>query len=510
MPPQPTLTERAPGRWAQTGPTAVALLAGLLHTAAFAPLGWWPLQIAALALLVLLLRDATPRRAAFRAWCFALAWLASGLWWLHISMHQFGNLPWAVAAMAVLLLSAALALYYAGAAWVWARWRRSRAGVDALRFAACWLGAELARGMLFTGFPWLAGGYAHTDGLFAPLAPWVGVYGIGAVAAWLAAGLALRWTQAAWLPLALAGAAWIAPQDFTRSSGTLSVSLLQPNVPQDLKFDEGQLQRILDWHAQALARAQGQLVLTSESVIPLPLALLDPAQVRRLSEPFSGPAQSERRALLGVFLGDEVQGYTNSLVELRGLSQPQQGVYRYGKQHLLPFGEFIPPGFGWFVRAMNIPMADQVPGNSDARLEVGGQRVRPLICYEDLFGEDIAASVVGPQAATVLANATNLAWFGRHMVQDQHLQFSRMRSLEFQRPIVRATNTGATAVVDHRGQVTSRLAPLATGTLEAQVQGRSGETPYARWLARLGLWPLVLVALATLLATRFVKSSRSS
>jgi apolipoprotein N-acyltransferase len=492
-----------PGPWA----VALALLAGAAHTASFAPLGLWPLQIVSVAVLVALMREASARNAAFLAWLFALAWLTSGLWWLHISMHQFGHIAWPLAALGVVLLAGALALYWAAAAWLWARWRRGSAAVDALRFAACWLGAELARGMALTGFPWLAGGYAHTDGLLAPAAPWIGVYGIGALAAWLSAALALRAWQSLALPLLMAGAAWVVPQDFTRSSGTLSVSLLQPNVPQDLKFDPEQLQRILDWHVAALARAQGQLVVTSESVIPLPLALLAPEAVAALRQPFS---KGERAALLGVFLGDEVQGYTNSLVGLSATSHPLRpqapGFYSYGKRHLLPFGEFIPPGLGWFVRAMAIPLADQEPGRSTAPLIVAGQRIRPLICYEDLFGEDIAASVVGEGAATVLANATNLAWFGRHMVQDQHLQFSRMRALEFQRPVVRATNTGATAVVDHRGMVTQRLAPLKADILEAQVQGRIGSTPYALWLARFGLWPLVALAVLVLVAARLVRA----
>jgi apolipoprotein N-acyltransferase len=489
-------------------PPLAAVLAGGLHTAAFAPLGWWPLQLLSLVALAALIQPASPKQAALLAWLFGVAWLASGLWWLHISMHQFGGIPWVLAALAVLLLAAALSLYYALAAWVWARWRRDRPGVDALRFAACWLGAELARGMLLTGFPWLAGGYAHTDGFFAPAAPWVGVYGMGALAAWVAAALALKAWRGLAVPLALAGLAWVTPRDFTRSTGMLTVSLLQPNVAQNLKFDAEQVQRTLAWHQAAFAQAKGKLVISSESVIPLPLSMLPTQAVAGLREPF---LQGGRAALLGIFLGDEQQGYTNSLVGLSADSDPlQSSRYAYGKRHLLPFGEFIPPGFGWFVRAMNIPMSDQEAGRSTAPLLVAGQRVRPLICYEDLFGEDIAASVVGDGAATLLVNATNLAWFGRRMVQDQHLQFSRMRALEFQRAVVRATNTGATAVVSHRGEVVQRLAPLQDGILEAEVEAREGSTPYARWLARWGLWPWVLIVAATLVATRFVKSKRPS
>jgi len=493
-------------RW----PAAEALAAsgGLLHTASFAPTGAWPLQILGLALLALALEGAvTARRAAWLGWLFALCWLASGFWWLFISMHRYGGIAAPLAAAAVILLAAALALYYALAAAVWARLRTPSAWLNAPLFAACWLLAELARGVLFTGFPWIAGGYAHTEGPLAAWAPWVGVYGIGALAAWIAAAAAGAWRQrrrpahAAALilpPLAVAVCGLALPSQFTRSSGPLSVTLLQSNIAQDLKFEPEHVERVLQWHRDALATARGSLVLTPESSIPLPLGFLDDPTLAALRAPF---AQGVRAALVGIFTGSDAVGYTNSVVGLSATSDPASATaYRYGKRHLLPFGEFIPPGFGWFVDAMKIPIGDQARGTSIVPLSVAGQRVRPLICYEDLFAEDIVDSVVGDGAATVLANSTNLAWFGATMVQDQHLQFSRMRALEFQRPVVRATNTGATAAVDHLGRVTARLPPLVVGALETSVEGRIGSTPYARWLAGWGLWPLVLCAAAILVA----------
>jgi apolipoprotein N-acyltransferase len=491
-------------RWPAAG--ALAAVGGLLNTAAFAPTGAWPLQILGLGLLALALQGAlTTRRAAWLGWLFALCWLASGFWWLFISMHRYGGLAAPLAALAVLLLAAALALYYALATAVWARLRTPQAWLNAVLFAACWLLAELGRGLLFTGFPWIAGGYAHTEGPLARWAPWIGVYGIGALAAWIAAAAASAWPQrrrpacAAALilpPLAVAACGLALPGQFTRSSGSLSVTLLQSNVAQDLKFEPAQVERVLQWHRDALAAARGSLVLTPESSIPLPLGLLDRQTLAALRAPF---VQGERAALVGVFSGSDAVGYTNSLVGLSATSDPATATaYQYGKRHLLPFGEFIPPGFGWFVEAMNIPIGDQARGRSTVPLSVAGQRVRPLICYEDLFAEDIVDSVIGDDAATVLANSTNLAWFGAVMVQDQHLQFSRMRALEFQRPIVRATNTGATAAVDHLGRVTARLPPLVVGALDTSVEGRIGATPYASWLAAWGLWPLVGCAAAIL------------
>ena len=496
---------------------ALAALGGLAHTASFAPLDAWPLQIAGLLLLALALDGAQPRRAALLGWLFAFCWLGSGFWWLYISIHRYGGVAAPLAAAAVALLAATLALYYALAAAACARLRSAHAALDAALFAACWLLAELARGVLFTGFPWIAGGYAHTQGPLAAWAPWIGVYGIGAVSAWIAAAAAAawharqRWPRVAALllpPAAILALGLVLPSEFTRAAGSLSVTLLQSNMPQELKFEALQIERTLRWHREALASARGTLVLTPESSIPMPLGLLDNATLAAMRAPF---AQGERAALVGIFTGNDSAGYTNSVIGLSAASDPaRKDFYRYGKRHLLPFGEFIPPGFGWFVRAMDIPIGDQERGQSILPLDVGGQRVRPLICYEDLFAEDIAASVVGEGAATVLANVTNLAWFGAAMVQDQHLQFSRMRALELQRPIVRATNTGATAVVDHRGRIAARLPPLVEGALEASVEGRIGATPYARWLAAWGLAPLALGAATVIGAAAIARRRRSA
>ncbi len=466
---------------------ALALLAGVLHTASFSPSPAWWLQPLALAWLIGACDGARARRAALTGALFGVGWLSSGLWWLYISMHDFGHLPAAVSALAVLALALFLSTYYALAMGLAARWSAGAAPWRrVLAFAAAWLAAELARATLFTGFPWIASGYAHAQGPLATFAPYVGVYGITALAALVAASLALRrWALLGALAAIIAGAQFL-PQDFTRSTGTLAVSLVQPNIPQDQKFDRERFDHNLDQLLALIEAARGQVVITPESVLPVPLAFLDEAHVQRLREDAAA-----RPLLLGTFLGNSTDGFVNSLAGI-GFAQP----YDYGKRHLLPFGEFIPPGFHWFVTAMNIPMDDQASGSHQRALPFAGQRLRPLICYEDLFGEDVVASALdrGEAAATVFVNASNLAWFGPRMVQDQHLQFSQMRALEFQRPIVRATNTGATAHVDHRGRVRERLPAEQAGVLEVNVDGRTGETPYVRWLATLGLWPLWALA----------------
>lgn len=476
------------------GAALAALAAGLLQAASFAPSHAWWLQILSLAALAVLAWTAPPRRAALLGWCFGLGWLAGGLWWLYISLHDFGGLFAPLAAAAVLLLAALLSLYPALALAGFAA-LRGPAWLRVPLFACAWLAAELARASWFTGFPWIAGGYAHSIGPLTAWAPWVGVYGIGFLAALAAAALAALARERRWQPTAamavLLAAGLALPQDFTQSVGRLSLTLLQPNVPQSQKFDPALIDANLEQLLLQIEAARTPLVVTPESVLPLPMDYLKPEPLQRLLL-----ASRERVVWLGTFLGSDAEGWVNSM---RALHQGN-AVHDYGKRHLLPFGEFIPPGFAWFVRLLHIPIDSQAAGQHQRPLPVQGLRLRPLICYEVLFGEDVVASAVdGADAAEAFVNTSNLAWFGRLMVQDQHLQFSQLRALEFQRPVLHATNTGTTAHVDHRGQVLARLQPLTRGALEVEVDGRRGSTPYARWLHAAGLWPLWLLALAPFL-----------
>jgi apolipoprotein N-acyltransferase len=471
---------------------------GALQTVAYVATWAWGLQLACVAALAALVARASPRRAALAGVGFGTAWVAAGTWWLFVSMHRYGGLPAWMAVLAVLALAAFLSLYLALGLAAFARWRCRRPGADALLFAAVWLLAELARGVIFTGFPWVASGYAQVDAPLAALAPWLGVYGTGAVAAGLAARAALGWRSGgtarrrATGVLGAVGAllvlALLPVPDFTRPTGSLAVTLLQGNVPQDEKFEPTHQAAAVEWHLTALLAARGDLVVAPETALPLlpqqmPEGLWDGLQQRFAAGPTA--------ALLGLPLGDEKVGYTNSAAGLA----PGQPMYRYDKQHLVPFGEFIPTGFRWFTEMMNIPLGDFNRGPLVApSFVVKGERIAPNICYEDLFGEELAARFGDAASApTLLANISNIGWFGRTIAIDQHLQISRQRSLELQRPMLRATNTGATVVIDHRGRVAAQLAPHTRGVLVAEVTGREGLTPYARWAAAFGLWPLWLL-----------------
>jgi apolipoprotein N-acyltransferase len=514
---------------------ALALLAGLLQAWSVAtPWGgqpaWW-LQMASLAALVALLRHApSVRAAALLGWLFALSWLTGSVWWLFISMHTFGGLPAPLAALAVLALCGFLALYYAAACAVYQRFSalvQVSTAQAAIIFAAVWLLAELARDTWFTGFPWAAGGYAHVDGPLAALAWLVGQYGIVFVAAVFASYLArLISRQRAPRTLADIGlglvmlsmlAGWVvqsikptAAQEIagSASAGRVSVALLQGNIPQGEKFDSSKgIPIALDWYAQQLSQATATLVVAPETAIPLLPQQLPDNYWAALQQRFQTGQQA---ALVGIPLGTYEQGYTNSVI---GLSPPaklpgevngmQPQPYRYDKHHLVPFGEFTPTFFKWFTRMMNIPLGDFNRGAvGQDSFNWAGQRWAPNICYEDLFGDELAARFKDASTApTVLVNISNIGWFGNSIAIDQHLHISRMRALEFGRPMLRATNTGPTVIIDHTGRVTYSLPRHTRGTLVGEVQGRTGITPYAWWAARLGLWPLWLLGVGVLAVT---------
>lgn len=515
---------------------ALMLLAGALQAASlawpligFEALGlqqgqpvWW-LQLLALALLAHRLLDCRLpngagdwRGAALWGGLFSTAWLAATFWWMFVAMHTYGGLAAALAALAVLLLAALLALYYAAVCGLFVCLKPINTSSSAIIFAALWLLAELARGRWLSGFGWGAVGYAHVEGPLAGFAPWLGSYGLCALAAGLAMTLAqaLRagvWRQRA-TPVLAAGLLLSLAQalpngvETQASNGSLSVTLLQGNIAQDEKFETGSgVPLALAWYAEQLGHSTSALVIAPETAIPVLPQQLPPDYWAGLQQRFANGAQA---ALLGTPLGNYELGYTNSVL---GLKPGQSVPWRYDKQHLVPFGEFIPPWFKWFTAMMNIPLGDFNRGApNQPAFEWQGQRIAPNICYENLFSEELAPQFLNPeQAPTLFVNISNLAWFGNSLARDQHLQIARMRALEFDRAFLLATNTGATAIVDHRARVTHSLARDTRGALSGEVQGRSGITPYAWWSARWGLWPWWLLVLG-LLAWAVRQSLRKS
>ncbi len=468
----------------------------------FAPTALAPLPVlSAAGLLWLWQGAAAPRRAAALGFAFGMGLFLTGVSWVYISLHDYGDMPAALAAVATLLFCAFLALYPALVGYLQARLGGPLAARQLVLIPALWALSEWLRGWIFTGFPWLSLGYSQAESPLRGYAPLAGVFGLSWLVLLCAALLLAlmrptrRGAAVAALALVLGLGYGLDRIEWTQPQGApITVSLLQGNIAQDLKWDAGRFASTVQLYQRMIERSAARLTILPETAIPRFLDLLDPALVSAL-------AASARRhggdLIVGVPLRDGAGRYYNSAISL-GASPSQ----RYDKIHLVPFGEFIPPGFGWVLSILKIPLADFSRGSTaQAPLALAGQKIAVDICYEDAFGEEIIRPL--PQA-TLLVNVSNVAWFGDSLAPHQHLQISQLRALETGRGMLRATNTGMTAIIDHHGHVVAALPAFTQGTLSGSAQGRSGATPYVRW----GNAPLLL--LATLLCCVYALRHRKS
>lgn len=480
---------------------ALALLAGALMPLAFAPHDYFPLAIVSLALLFASWLAATAGRAFWRGFLFGLAMFGFGVHWVYISIHGYGGVAVPLALFLSALLVMYMALFPALLGYLLVRFvpglgARSAVSKLLLVFPAAWCLSELLRGWLFTGFPWLSLGYSQIDSPLSGIAPLLGVYGVSWAAALAAALLLSLLLQRAWRArfasalalLALFGAAQaLSTLDWTRPAGEMvRVSLVQGNIPQELKWDDSVYQSTFDLYRRLTrAHKDSDLVVWPETAVP------DFYHVAKgeLGEIWREARQHHTDLLVGVlYLDQDSRHYYNALL---GLSEQESF---YFKSHLVPFTEYLPLRalFGDLVDFMQVPMSNFSAGRIDqAPLSLAGNPIGMSICYEDVFGEELVRVV--PQA-TMLANVSNDGWFGDSGAAWQHLQIARMRALEAGRPLLRATNTGVSSIMDHRGDVMAMSELNITDVVSAEVEPRAGLTPYVRFR---NTPVLVLVLVAT-------------
>ena len=510
-------------------PFAQAFGWGFLGVAAFAPFALWPLGIVCWAALYLLLRAAqNKRQAAGIGFFFGLGQFLTGVSWVYVSMHDIGGMPMLISLAATVLFAAYLAIYPLLTGVGFALCLAGRAGAHAssatrldsglfrpLLFAACWLLAEWLRGTLFTGFPWLNLGYTQAPpSPLAGYAPIIGGYGLSFIAAWLgglSGELWLRLRNNAWhwssslnpqslLVAALViGGVLLHQISWTKAEGPpLKVSLLQGNVPQSMKWQPEQYVQTLITYFQLARNNPATLIVLPETAIP---SMLSEAPAEFLQDLQRIGQEQRGNILMGVPTGEnakERSWYANSAVSM-GIDPLQI----YNKVHLVPFGEITPPGFGWFLKMINMPLPNFRAGEADQPLmQLSHQLIAVNICYEDIFGSAIAQRA---DESTLMVNMSNTAWFGDSLAQPQHLQIAQVRALENGRPMLRATNTGMTAVIDPQGERQAVLAAFTRSALVASVQGMSGTTPYQRWLD----WPIIAVSLAILAWGLFTRRRHS-
>jgi len=478
----------------------IAALAGALLPLAFAPFGYYLLAPVCLASLMLVWIKATPRQAFARGYVFGVASFLAGMYWVYISIHGFGGAHPLLAGMATLALVAILAFFPAAVGWTAARWfGLAGPGAWLATVPALWVLAEWLRGWVFSGMGWLSLGYSQADSWLmgyaavggVQLMSWTVVLSAGALLTLLrgtgrSRGLAVAVLAAVWAPAYfLWQHRWTSPD-----SDVVTVALAQGAVAQELKWQPTQFVATLELYRDLTRQAAGSdLIIWPEAAIPALYSRIEDY----LREIGGLAARDGSTVLLGVLRQDPDTGAVqNALVALG--DEPAF----YVKRHLVPYGEYFPvPNFvrDW-LRLLDLPYTDISPGPPDQPpLRVGRQRLALTICYEDLFG---AEQLHYMPDASLLVNVSNDAWFGDSIAPHQHLEIARVRAAEVGRYLLRATNTGITAIIDPSGRVVARSPQFESHLLKGAVQGLAGSTPYALW----GNYAVVLLALIVLIVQR--------
>jgi len=476
-----------------------ALLAGALLPLAFAPYNWVVFALLSPAALFYLWRDADRKQAIWLSYAFGIGFFGLGVSWVSVSMVRYGGVALPLASLLTFLFAIILSSYIALLAYIFKRFfsQHSFTRQTLLVLPALWSLSEWLRGWLFTGFPWLNLGYSQTDGPLAGLAPLFGVYGLGYL---LALGAALLlWAfcgnkrqrlialaaavSVSLLSLAMSQYPWASPY-----KEKIKVSLLQGNVPQNLKWEKDYRQASIDLYMRMTREHfDSQLIIWPETALPAYYH-----QIKFFLQQLADEAKAhDSRVLLGLAVIDENDNsrYYNSMALL---GDPHQF---YHKSHLVPFGEYLPLKFllGEAIRFLKIPMADFSSGDThQALMHSDDLYIGMSICYEDAFGEEVIRAL---PKANVLVNVSNDAWFGDSFAPHQHLQMARMRALETQRPMLRATNTGISAIIDEHGKIKSQSADFVTTVLTGEAQPMTGATPYVLW----GNYPVVILSLVLIL-----------
>jgi len=479
----------------------VATLAGASLVLAFAPFAWRPLAVLSPALLLWLWLHSSPSRALWRGYLFGLGFFGCGVSWVFNSIHVFGEAPAALAALITASLVLFISLYPALTGYLVNRYIKAPPAISLLlAYPAIWTLGEWTRGWLFTGFPWLTIGQAQLDWPLASVIPLLGAIGAGwacmltagaLVYLFIARGLR-RWLAVAGIACLWAMAAWLGTVSWTEPFGQpLSVSLMQGNVAQDDKMSADSRQPTLKLYRR-LTRAHwdSDLIVWPETAVP--------TWYDQVADTFIEPLTRQARRhgaelITGVFVFDPRAGKAYNAVSRLG--QPSEF---YFKRHLVPFGEYMPLRglMKWMEGMLVIPMSDLSSGDGRPLLRLpllDNLAVGVSICYEAAYGAEVNDAL--PEAG-LLINVSNDAWFGDSLAPHQHLEIARLRAAETGRALLRATNTGISAVIDARGEITARSPQFLTDVLTGTAQPRRGMTPFSRWEN----WPAVTLSLLSVLA----------
>ncbi len=478
-------------------PIAVAGIAGAFSVLAWAPFGWWWAALLGYGLLFWLLTNSrNSAQACWLGFVFGLGLHVSGHGWVTASLYTKVGMSGLPAALGSIAFMAYMASFSAVPAWLWHRMTDTMRSGGALQttmavlaFCSLLTVGEWLRSLLFNGFTSLSLGYALIDTWLDGYVPLFGLYGVSWIGYGTSALVALtvirrNMPACAAILLAAAFGSGLALReiDWVQPAGPpLGFRLIQSNVKQEKKFDPSFVRAQVDHLAATIQAEPADLIVTAETAFPVFLNELPPGTLSNLQ-------QFSTRTASHLFLGiaTEVAGGNgaNSVVHIR---PGKSAMDQYNKVRLMPFGEYSPIGFGWFTGALHIPLKDLTAGTPDQLpFTAKSARIGALICHEDLTGQGLLRWL---PTVTLLLNPSNLAWFEGSLAIEQRLQIVRMRARESGRPILRVTNAGITAHVDHAGRVLNLLPEKQNGVVRGQVQPMQGSTPYSR----LGDYTILLV-----------------
>jgi apolipoprotein N-acyltransferase len=485
----------------------ISPLAGLLLTLAFEPFGYWLFSFISLAFLFASWQVLSPIRSAVRGFLFGLGYFGTGVSWVFVSVHEFGH--------ASIVVSFIVTLFFVS---VWASFVGLTGYAAGCAFgflkrpvffinSSLWILVEYFRGTWFlNGFPWLQIAYSQTDSVLAGYAPVLGVYGLGFIVALIAECLIspltiLKQGTKCFLFFTLCmGGITLKFYEWTYSVGNeIQVSLVQGNIPQDKKWELSNRDVTLKkYRGLTQQNWQSEIVIWPETAIP--------AYYSEVKDGFLSLLQNEAihnktDIILSLPVKEENGDKFNAVMVLG----KKPGFYR--KNHLLPFGEYLPlqPLSGYIFDRLDLSGLGRLTSGGDQQkmLKAGGYSFMTSICYEDTFGNEQRKGL--PDAA-FLVNVTNDAWFGNSIEPHQHLQIARMRAMETGRYLLRATNTGVSAIVNPNGHIIATAPQFETAVITGKILPMGGMTPYAR----LGDVPIIIGILLTLMINFWLNKKNKS